>query len=109
MPGQVLVRVETSGLCHTDIHAAGGDFETADGPFYLFSGVGDTPDTWKIGIAGGHLVDGLKGQQTPGASTEKTQWTAPVTTTSNGYVFDGQGPQGPVHVELICTPFKGST
>ena len=23
--GQVLVRVETSGLCHTDIHAAGGD------------------------------------------------------------------------------------
>jgi alcohol dehydrogenase, propanol-preferring len=25
-PGQVLVRVETSGLCHTDIHAARGDW-----------------------------------------------------------------------------------
>lgn len=25
-PGQVLVRVETSGLCHTDIHAAHGDW-----------------------------------------------------------------------------------
>jgi len=25
-PGQVRIRVETSGLCHTDIHAAGGDW-----------------------------------------------------------------------------------
>lgn len=25
-PGQVLVRLETCGLCHTDIHAAGGDW-----------------------------------------------------------------------------------
>jgi propanol-preferring alcohol dehydrogenase len=25
-PGQVLVRIETSGLCHTDIHAAHGDW-----------------------------------------------------------------------------------
>src|SRR5271157_4707908 len=25
-PGQVLVRMETSGLCHTDIHAARGDW-----------------------------------------------------------------------------------
>ena len=25
-PGQVLVRVEASGLCHTDIHAARGDW-----------------------------------------------------------------------------------
>ena len=25
-PGQVLVRMETSGLCHTDIHAAHGDW-----------------------------------------------------------------------------------
>ena len=24
-PGQVLVRIEASGLCHTDIHAARGD------------------------------------------------------------------------------------
>ena len=25
-PGQVVVKVETSGLCHTDIHAAHGDW-----------------------------------------------------------------------------------
>src|SRR6202789_4108232 len=25
-PGQVLVRMQTSGLCHTDIHAASGDW-----------------------------------------------------------------------------------
>lgn len=28
--GEVLVRIETSGLCHTDIHAAHGDWPTAD-------------------------------------------------------------------------------
>ena len=98
-------------VCSTilGINIAGADFETADGPFYLAGGVGDTPDTWKLEITGGHLVDGLKGQKTPGASTELTQWTSAFTTTSNGYVFDGQGPQGPVHVEMTCTPFKGST
>ena len=25
-PGQVVVRIEASGLCHTDIHAAHGDW-----------------------------------------------------------------------------------
>lgn len=25
-PGQVVVRMEASGLCHTDIHAANGDW-----------------------------------------------------------------------------------
>ena len=25
-PGEVLVKIETSGLCHTDIHAAHGDW-----------------------------------------------------------------------------------
>ena len=33
-PGQVLVRIETSGLCHTDIHAAHGDWPVKPGlPF----------------------------------------------------------------------------
>ncbi len=98
-------------VCSTilGINIAGGDFETADGPFYVAAALGDTPGVWQVGIAGGTFVDGLQNKTTPGASTEKTQWTAPVTTTSNGYIFDGQGPQGPVHVEMICTPFKGST
>jgi hypothetical protein len=98
-------------VCSTilGIGIAGGDFDTADGPFYVAAALGDTADTWKVGIGGGHFVDALQGTTTPDASTEQTQWTAPVTTTSNGYVFDGQGPAGPVHVEMICTPFKGST
>ena len=33
-PGQVLVRLETCGLCHTDIHAAHGDWPVKPGlPF----------------------------------------------------------------------------
>jgi hypothetical protein len=98
-------------VCSTilGINIVGGDFDTADGPFYVAAALGDTPGIWTVGIGGGHFVDGLQGKTTPGASTEQTKWTAPVTTTSNGYVFDGQGPQGPVHVEMTCTPFKGST
>ncbi|MEY2443589.1 MAG: hypothetical protein QOE00_169 [Ilumatobacteraceae bacterium] len=91
------------------INIAGGDFETADGPFYFFGAVGDTPDTWKLEVTGGHLVDGMKGQTTPGASSEATVWSSAFTTPSDGYVFDGEGPQGPVHVELTCTPYKGLT
>ena len=30
-PGQVLVRLETCGLCHTDIHAAHGDWPVKPG------------------------------------------------------------------------------
>lgn len=33
--GQVLVRVETSGLCHTDIHAAGGDWPAKPAPPFI--------------------------------------------------------------------------
>ena len=34
-PGQVVVRMEASGLCHTDIHAANGDSPvTPDGPVH---------------------------------------------------------------------------
>jgi propanol-preferring alcohol dehydrogenase len=34
-PGQVLVRVETSGLCHTDIHAAHGDWPVKPAPPFI--------------------------------------------------------------------------
>lgn len=33
--GQVLVRVETSGLCHTDIHAAHGDWQVKPAPPFI--------------------------------------------------------------------------
>ena len=33
--GQVLVRVETSGLCHTDIHAAHGDWPVKPAPPFI--------------------------------------------------------------------------
>jgi len=34
-PGQVLVRVEASGLCHTDIHAANGDWPVKPTPPFV--------------------------------------------------------------------------
>jgi propanol-preferring alcohol dehydrogenase len=34
-PGQVLVKVETSGLCHTDIHAANGDWPVKPNPPFV--------------------------------------------------------------------------
>ena len=34
-PGQVLVRIETSGLCHTDIHAAHGDWPVKPTPPFI--------------------------------------------------------------------------
>jgi propanol-preferring alcohol dehydrogenase len=34
-PGQVLIRIETSGLCHTDIHAAGGDWPAKPSPPFI--------------------------------------------------------------------------
>ena len=34
-PGQVLVRIEASGLCHTDIHAAGGDWPIKPTPPFI--------------------------------------------------------------------------
>src|SRR6266700_105285 len=34
-PGQVLVRIEASGLCHTDIHAAHGDWPVKPTPPFI--------------------------------------------------------------------------
>jgi propanol-preferring alcohol dehydrogenase len=34
-PGEVLVRLETSGLCHTDIHAANGDWPVKPTPPFI--------------------------------------------------------------------------
>jgi propanol-preferring alcohol dehydrogenase len=34
-PGQVLVRMEASGLCHTDIHAAHGDWPVKPTPPFV--------------------------------------------------------------------------
>lgn len=34
-PGQVVVKVETSGLCHTDIHAAHGDWPVKPAPPFI--------------------------------------------------------------------------
>lgn len=34
-PGQILVKIEASGLCHTDIHAAGGDWPVKPTPPFV--------------------------------------------------------------------------
>jgi alcohol dehydrogenase, propanol-preferring len=54
-PGQITVRMEASGLCHTDIHAASGDWPVKPAPPFVpgHEGVGPIH-------AIGHGVDGLK-------------------------------------------------
>src|SRR6202161_4334255 len=46
-PGQVTVRMEASGLCHTDIHAANGDWPVKPSPPFVpgHEGVGLVPAT----------------------------------------------------------------
>ena len=45
-PGQVRVKVECSGLCHTDIHAANGDWPVKPSPPFIpgHEGVGDVTE-----------------------------------------------------------------
>ncbi|GAA1537470.1 alcohol dehydrogenase AdhP [Nocardioides humi] len=52
-PGQVLVRIEASGLCHTDIHAAHGDWPVKPAPPFVpgHEGVG-TVEALGPGVAG---------------------------------------------------------
>jgi propanol-preferring alcohol dehydrogenase len=54
-PGQVLVRMETSGLCHTDIHAAHGDWPVRPTPPF-------TPGHEGVGIVEA-LGDGVTQRQ----------------------------------------------
>ena len=55
-PGQVLVRIESSGLCHTDIHASRGDWPVKPTPPFIpgHEGVG-VVDRLGSGVAG-HAV-----------------------------------------------------
>ena len=34
-PGQVLIRMEASGVCHTDLHAADGDWPVKPSPPFV--------------------------------------------------------------------------
>ena len=46
-PGDVLVRMETSGLCHTDIHAAHGDWPVKPAPPFV---PGHTISVWSLRV-----------------------------------------------------------
>jgi propanol-preferring alcohol dehydrogenase len=60
--GEVLVRLETSGLCHTDIHAAHGDWPVKPAPPFVpgHEGVGIVerlgPDAGATGLSVGDRV-----------------------------------------------------
>jgi propanol-preferring alcohol dehydrogenase len=57
-PGEVLVRMETSGLCHTDIHAAHGDWPVKPTPPFIpgHEGVGHIVGVG-AGVTSRHLGD----------------------------------------------------
>lgn len=70
-PGQVLVRIEASGLCHTDIHAARGDWPIKPAlPFTPgHEGIGVIEQVG-AGVTGRAVGSGLRshGWATPAAS-----------------------------------------
>jgi len=47
-PGQVVIRMEASGLCHTDIHAANGDWPVTPTPPFIGSIVGTRADLIEV-------------------------------------------------------------
>jgi propanol-preferring alcohol dehydrogenase len=57
-PGQVLVKIEASGLCHTDIHAANGDWPIKPSPPFVpgHEGVGIVVQTGE-GVTAVHTGD----------------------------------------------------
>lgn len=94
-PGQVLVRIETSGLCHTDIHAAHGDWPVKPSPPFVpghegvgiveaigagvtAHGVGDRVALPWLGHACGHCDHCISGWETLCAEQQNT-----------GYSIDG--------------------
>ena len=57
-PGQITVRMEASGLCHTDIHAAHGDWPVKPTPFVPgHEGVGTVHATGE-GVTGLRTTEG---------------------------------------------------
>ena len=56
-PGQVLVKIETCGICHTDIHAAHGDWPVKPNPPFIpgHEGVGLVEE---IGTGVSHVAEG---------------------------------------------------
>jgi propanol-preferring alcohol dehydrogenase len=56
-PGQVLIRVRASGVCHTDLHAAEGDWPVKPSPPFIpgHEGVGEVA---AVGPGVGHLKEG---------------------------------------------------
>jgi alcohol dehydrogenase, propanol-preferring len=56
-PGQVLIRVRASGVCHTDLHAASGDWPVKPNPPFIpgHEGVGEVA---AVGPGVTHLKEG---------------------------------------------------
>ena len=79
-PGEVLVRVEASGLCHTDIHAAHGDWPVKPTPPFvpghegvgIVEAVGPGVDRRSRRRPGRHPVAGLRLRRA--ASTASSGW-----------------------------------
>ena len=85
LPGQVRVKVEACGLCHTDIHAANGDWPIKPAPPFIpgHEGVGIVTEL----AAGEHAVGdrltrspSVTASRCPGSATRAdaatTAWTA---------------------------------
>ena len=109
-PGQVLVKMEASGLCHTDIHAAAGDWPvkptppfipghegvgivTATGPGATLHKVGDRVAIAWLGYACGHCAYCVAGWETLCEAQQNSGYSvdgafAEYAVAADGYVVD---------------------
>ena len=85
LPGQLRVKVEACGLCHTDIHAANGDWPVKPSPPFIpgHEGVGIVTELAAGEHAVGdrtHKVASVTASRCPGSATRAdaatTAWTA---------------------------------
>ena len=73
-PGQITVRMEASGLCRTDIHAANGDWPVKPAPPFVPGHEGVGP-VHAIGDGvGGRTYTPCMPRARPGSSTRPGSW-----------------------------------
>lgn len=95
-----------TSLLGSDLIAA--DYQADGGAYFVYAFRTDTPEMWGV-VLGPGTVAGVLQNSDSVSESEVTMFTTTLTLDgAQHHVFDGAGPAGPVHVELVCTPHEES-